>query len=138
MHVCGGQIDCARSFSFLGSHSVYESIEKRFLLLIVFFPLCLGTTLTSIVVYERMFTDVVMSYVRYVFCLDDKSSSKPCPQVHRRCSSVMIAVMDLFVFNVFNVVLIAFTLLPPPVRAFWRKAVTCCLRKVNTTKKEGE
>lgn len=102
--------------------------EKRFLLLVTFLPLCFGTILATIAVYSTLFKSIMLSYLDYVFCLERKSGQETCPRDHLKYHSVTTCIVDLVMFDIFNIVLMVSTLSPQPARKFWRNCLTKIIR----------
>jgi hypothetical protein len=101
-------------------------LQRRFLLLVIFFPLCLCTILTTVSVYSRLMTLIVRDYMGYARCLNSNTtiangSSGHCSPTHQHYHSVTVAIIDLLVFNVISVVLVAYMLTPPAARSFWAR-----------------
>jgi hypothetical protein len=125
------------TFSRTSSH-VYKAMEKRFLLIIIFFPLCFGTILASISAYERVFKDMMLSYMKYAYCIDHPTPGKECVAGYRKYRSVTTAIVDLCMFDIFNIILMISTLLPGSARQFWKKhlnRIVKCDRKPSEIKK---
>jgi hypothetical protein len=102
-----------------------EALKKRFLLIVVFFPLCFGTILATVSVYEKLTKSMVRDYMEYVNCLNTKKSvGGGCPAIHQRYHSVTVAVIDLLMFDVFSVVLTAYILAPQAARSFWARILS--------------
>ena len=102
-----------------------EALKKRFLLIVIFFPLCFCTMLATISVYDKLMKYMVRDYMDYIHCLNtEKSSGGDCPATHQRYRSVTVAIIDLLMFNVFSVVLMAYILVPPAARSFWARILS--------------
>ena len=82
----------------------------------------------------------------YAHCLNsNKSSSGGCPATHQRYRSVTVAIIDLLMFDVFSVVLVAYILVPPAARSFWARILSrmfaaffkCSRRKRQSMRQEN-
>lgn len=112
-----------------------KTIEKRFVLLIVAFPLCFGTILGTLSVYNSLFKEMISAYFKYVSCLNQPSQNHTCPPDHQKYHSIATCIVDLVIFDIYSIVLMASTLLPAPARQFWRRQlarIVRCYRKVPT------
>lgn len=71
-------------------------------------------------------TLIVRDYMGYARCLNSNTtiangSSGHCSPTHQHYHSVTVAIIDLLVFNVISVVLVAYMLTPPAARSFWAR-----------------
>ena len=98
------------------SPSSQTTIQNRFLMIVVFFPLCLGVIMSTIVVYEKLSEDAVASFVDYVVCVGSKTA-RACEKPNY--GSIITSILDLIMFNIFSLVLLAYVLVPTMARKFW-------------------
>jgi hypothetical protein len=111
-----------------GSH-VYKVVEKRFLLIAIFFPLCFGTILATSAIYYRMLKKIMLGYMEYLFCLEHSTPGKECSTGLETFLST-ITIVDMCMLIILNIVLMISTFLPDTARQFWKKhlarIVKCC------------
>jgi hypothetical protein len=102
-----------------------EALKKRFLMIVVFFPLCFCTMLATISVYEKIYKHIFRDYMEYIHCLNTrKSADEDCPATHQRYRPITVAIIDLLLFDVFSIVLTAYILVPPAARSFWARVLS--------------
>ena len=105
-------------------------LKRRFFLIVIFFPLCFCTILTTVSVYSKLMVLIVRDYMDYARCLNTNHSSGDCPPTNQRYRSVTVAIIDLVMLDVFSVVLVAYMLVPPAARSFWARIFACLFQCV--------
>lgn len=100
-----------------------RALQKRFLLIVILFPLCICTVLTTVSVYRKLMKNMVLDYFDYAVCMSNTNTTSRldahCPATYRKYRSVTVAIIDLLMFDIFSVVLVAYILVPPTARSFW-------------------
>jgi hypothetical protein len=127
------------SYSNRSRSHVYKTVEKRFFLIIIFFPLCFGTILASIAAYNSLFKKMMLIYMEYIFCLDHPKFGGECVADYKKYRSVTATIVNLCMFDIFSIMLMISILLPTSARQFWKKhlaRIIKCIRKPSGGSKE--
>lgn len=77
--------------------------------------------MSSIVVYDKLSDNIVSTYIRYVSCLQSESDPAVCAEIQHNYGSVITCIIDLVMFDVFSVVMVAYVLAPALARQFWMR-----------------
>ena len=81
--------------------------------------------MATVSVYEKLMKYITRDYIEYINCLhSNKSSGGDCPATHQRYRAVTVAIIDLLMFDVFSVVIVAYVLVPPAARSFWARVLS--------------
>lgn len=102
----------------------HRSLQKRFLLVIIVFPLWFCTVLTSITIYSKLHKEILLSYYEYATCLQKQRSANGqtdeyCPPTYRKYRTVTSCILNLLMLNIYSFVQVAYILVPKAARRFW-------------------
>ena len=108
-----------RTLSTSSASAAQTTIQIRFLMIIIVFPLTIGVIMSTIVIYDKLSDEVLDDFVEYVSCIQTKTAPEICEGFYNSYSGVSIGIIDLIMFDVLSVVIFAYVLAPRLARQFW-------------------
>jgi hypothetical protein len=108
-----------RTLSTSSASNAQNTIQNRFLLIIIVFPLTIGAIMSTIVIYDKLSDQVLDGFIDYVRCIENKTAPATCENFYNDHSGVLIGIIDLLMFDVLSIVIFAYVLAPRLARKFW-------------------
>jgi hypothetical protein len=113
------------------------TIQVRFLLIIIVFPLTLGVIVSTIIIYYKYSEDSENSFIQYFSCLQAEGSEGECRKYYRDYGGTYIAMVDLVMFDAFSFVTLAYVLTPRLARKFWKHKLRAIYKKLASLMNEN-